>query len=783
MNFELGDLNDDIFLPGEPTNITENMSTADYLKVSSTFSDRICKSLKEEHDDDGIIWPSNEASNSAIPNLPCGLGFDDVAMKDLKELLDVDSLSLRCCLFDETEVTVDHSTMSRECVPATFVGRDNAWRDKQRVPAGPVSLARHLSPAIRTKLNDQFDHVALREQLNHVLDCGNPNEAIGKLEAFVQVLMEERDSLKKKTTARIAAADTPAKQRAVKNKIAEDEARITDLNSVETKLEIVKKAVEENGEIGQAWMTDLIDDVMQLSVKKATQLLCIKLVDEHHTYERVVFRASVDSHFTCHDMACVLEDLDLRLISTGLPKVGVRVFDGAFCELWDANTTAAGLATRAIQSVRDAKAAAMRTYNTPGARIAKWRLQRSAILKLVEDEVATLTEEMTDAVRLIAQKAKEATESPPAAAFDDSINELKRRCGTSKDTYTEIERVASAILYWIRIAKMRNAHILAHMIVISVPNIEDVPHKQKNFWTSIRNQGSDATTESSWINKRSLLKALDLLEGREEKAEDIERIRLTRALLTGAVDDQSTASAETVFSQPGLVDALRELGLAKEAERVRHVLEHYEAWQLPGLSPHERARRVNAFRDFIVEDLIGSRRFWPTEMSVQRFQGVSKQLVLAWVYNASSRSHLLEHEFRGGLRDTALCTDPVENLWSWIVKRSGWKPFLHLALSAMRSAESLVELRLRQNNTVRIPFGKRGFASSHRLGSPRNDEWNSGECDGDSPTAKAKRAAYWARRAKIARQHISRQASDSIRHKVHVSTLPAGDARLERERE
>ena len=53
MNFELGDLNDDIFLPGEPTNITENMPTADYLKVSSTFSDRICKSLKEEHDDDG----------------------------------------------------------------------------------------------------------------------------------------------------------------------------------------------------------------------------------------------------------------------------------------------------------------------------------------------------------------------------------------------------------------------------------------------------------------------------------------------------------------------------------------------------------------------------------------------------------------------------------------------------------------------------------------------------------------------------------------------------------
>ncbi|XRB11025.1 retrovirus-related Pol polyprotein from transposon [Pseudoscourfieldia marina] len=53
MNFELGELNDDIFLPGEPTNITENMSTADYLKVSSTFSDRICKSLKEEHDDDG----------------------------------------------------------------------------------------------------------------------------------------------------------------------------------------------------------------------------------------------------------------------------------------------------------------------------------------------------------------------------------------------------------------------------------------------------------------------------------------------------------------------------------------------------------------------------------------------------------------------------------------------------------------------------------------------------------------------------------------------------------
>ena len=29
------------------------MPTADYLKVSSTFSDRICKSLKEEHDDDG----------------------------------------------------------------------------------------------------------------------------------------------------------------------------------------------------------------------------------------------------------------------------------------------------------------------------------------------------------------------------------------------------------------------------------------------------------------------------------------------------------------------------------------------------------------------------------------------------------------------------------------------------------------------------------------------------------------------------------------------------------
>ena len=53
MNFELGELGDDLVLPGEPTNITENMSTADYLKVTSTFSDRICKSLKEEHDDDG----------------------------------------------------------------------------------------------------------------------------------------------------------------------------------------------------------------------------------------------------------------------------------------------------------------------------------------------------------------------------------------------------------------------------------------------------------------------------------------------------------------------------------------------------------------------------------------------------------------------------------------------------------------------------------------------------------------------------------------------------------
>ena len=209
---------------------------------------------------------------------------------------------------------------------------------------------------------------------------------------------------------------------------------------------------------------------------------------------------------------------------------------------------------------------------------------------------------------------------------------------------------------------------------------------------------------------------------------------VAEAICSGAIDKHADLPARAMVADEDTKLRLLDQGLIRECLFLDVVGEFHESFEMPGLDADERAIRRAHFR-FMAFALFGPQLFDTTpNMANQEFKertGLVSNGILAALANGDGVDVFLEHatpELRRLFVEKALSNVPdLENYFSLLVGRIGYKPTVLVAEAALKSVDALSILKSSASRSFYMCQSKKKKYDSTEASTKAYAHWNDGE--------------------------------------------------------
>ena len=209
---------------------------------------------------------------------------------------------------------------------------------------------------------------------------------------------------------------------------------------------------------------------------------------------------------------------------------------------------------------------------------------------------------------------------------------------------------------------------------------------------------------------------------------------VAEAICSGAIDKHADLPARAMVADEATKLRLLDQGLFRECLFLDVLGEFHESFEMPGLDADERAIRRAHFR-FMVFALFGPQLFDTTpNMANQEFKertGLVSNGILAALANGDCVDVFLEHatpELRRVFVEKALSNVPdLENYFSLLVGRIGYKPTVPVAEAALKSVDALSILKSSASRSFYMCQSKKKKYDSTEASTKAYAHWNDGE--------------------------------------------------------
>ena len=209
---------------------------------------------------------------------------------------------------------------------------------------------------------------------------------------------------------------------------------------------------------------------------------------------------------------------------------------------------------------------------------------------------------------------------------------------------------------------------------------------------------------------------------------------VAEAICSGAIDKHADLPARAMVADEATKLRLLDRGLIRECLFLDVLSEFHESFEMPGLDADERAIRRAHFR-FMAFALFGPQLFDTTpNMANQEFKertGLVSNGILAALANGDGVDVFLEHatpELRRVFVEKALSNVPdLENYFSLLVGRIGYKPTVPVAEAALKSVDALSILKSSASRSFYMCQSKKKKYDSTEASTKAYAHWNDGE--------------------------------------------------------
>ena len=209
---------------------------------------------------------------------------------------------------------------------------------------------------------------------------------------------------------------------------------------------------------------------------------------------------------------------------------------------------------------------------------------------------------------------------------------------------------------------------------------------------------------------------------------------VAEAICSGAIDKHADLPARAIVADEDTKLRLLDRGLIRECLFLDVLGEFHESFEMPGLDADERAIRRARFR-FMAFALFGPQLFDTTpNMANQEFKertGLVSNGILAALANGDGVDVFLEHatpELRRLFVEKALSNVPdLENYFSLLVGRIGYKPTVPVAEAALKSVDALSILKSSASRSFYMCQSKKKKYDSTEASTKAYAHWNDGE--------------------------------------------------------
>ena len=167
-----------------------------------------------------------------------------------------------------------------------------------------------------------------------------------------------------------------------------------------------------------------------------------------------------------------------------------------------------------------------------------------------------------------------------------------------------------------------------------------------------------------------------------------------------SVDKQSVRLAQALIGDAKLVSIMAERGDERASLFLLVIKRAYEAMQVTGLTEAVRMGRLQD-RTLMLLRMVGNLMFMPASLP-GKINGLSKQIILSWLYNADSRMQLLQQlppHCRALFNERSISSDSVELVFAMVVMICGYKPPMSTLLGCTHNIEYAVRMRAQPPGT------------------------------------------------------------------------------------